>query len=167
MRTLDATDARIVLALDADPQATTVALARGLGLARNTVQARLTALEARGVLSAASTRVRPAALGHTITAFVTMTISQGDVEQITADLAGVPEIIELYATTGDGDLLAKVVARDPADLHRITRRMLQAGAVVRTSTAMAVLELIAPRMAPLLREVAGAGPSATARDPRP
>ena len=50
MRNVDALDARILLALDADPRATTIALADRLGLARNTVQARLKRLEENGRL---------------------------------------------------------------------------------------------------------------------
>ncbi len=155
MRQLDRTDARIVRALDEDPLATVVALARRLDLARNTVQTRLRALEESGALQRVSTRVRPQAMGRPVIAFVTLRITQGDIEKITAELSRVPEILEMHATTGDGDILAKVVARDPADLHRITRRLLDAHSVVRTSTAMAVLELVPARTAPLLDELAG------------
>ncbi len=154
MRQLDRTDARILRALDDDPSATVVALARRLDLARNTVHARLRVLEESGVLHRVSTRVRAQALGHPVVAFVTLTIAQGDIEEITAELSQVPQILEMHATTGDGDILAKVVARDPADLHRITRRLLDCPSVVRTSTAMAVLELVPPRTAPLLDELA-------------
>jgi len=42
---VDATDARLLLALSADPRATVLSLAQTLGLARNTVQARLARLE--------------------------------------------------------------------------------------------------------------------------
>jgi DNA-binding Lrp family transcriptional regulator len=153
VRQLDRTDARILRALDDDPGATVVALARRLDLARNTVHARLRALEESGVLHPVSTRVRSQALGHSVVAFVTLTIAQGDIEEITAELSQVPQILEMHATTGDGDILAKVVARDPADLHRITRRLLECPSVVRTSTAMAVLELVPPRAAPLLDEL--------------
>jgi DNA-binding Lrp family transcriptional regulator len=155
VRQLDRTDARILRALDDDPSATVVALARRLDLARNTVQARLRTMEESGALQRVSTRVRPQALGRPVVAFVTLTITQGDIEVITAALSTVPEILEMHATTGDGDILAKVVARDPADLHRITRRLLESHSVVRTSTAMAVLELVSPRTAPLLDELAG------------
>jgi DNA-binding Lrp family transcriptional regulator len=154
MRSLDATDARIVRALDDDPQATVVALSRRLGLARNTVQARLRAMEERGGLRPPSTRVPPTALGRPVLAYVTMTITQGEIEEITAELSRVPEILEMHATTGDGDIIAKVAARDPADLHRITRRLLHCRSVVRTSTAMAVLELVPPRTSPLLDALA-------------
>lgn len=154
MHQLDRTDARILRALDDDPHATVVALARRLDLARNTVHARLRALESSGALVPTSTRVRPQALGRPVVAFVTLTITQGDIDEITAELSRVAQVLEMHAVTGDGDILAKVVARDPADLHRITRRLLDSRSVVRTSTAMAVLELVPPRTAPLLDELA-------------
>jgi DNA-binding Lrp family transcriptional regulator len=154
MRLVDRTDARILRALDDDPLATTVALARRLDLARNTVQSRVRALEDSGALQPVSTRVQPIALGRPVLAFVTLTITQGDIDDITAELSQVPEILEMHATTGDGDILAKVAARDPADLHRITRRLLDCASVVRTSTAMAVLELVPARTAPLLDDLA-------------
>jgi len=158
VRPVDATDARILLALDEDPQATTVALARRLGLARNTVQARLRALEGLPGLNPPSSRVSPAGLSRPIVAFVSLVISQGDIEAITVQLSEVPEIMEMYAVTGDYDILAKVAARDPVDLHRVTRRLLEIPSVVRTSTAMAAVELVPPRTAPLLHElVVGAG----------
>ena len=148
---LDATDVTIALALDHDATATTVALAQRLHLARNTVQAHQRHLEEGAALYPYSSRVRPACVGRPVLAFVTLEISQGDIEQITAELSRVPESIEMHAITGTGDVLAKVAARDLADLHRITRLLLDCPEVARTTTALSVLELIAPRKAPLLR----------------
>ena len=48
---LDATDARLLQALGEDPRATVIALSQRLGLARNTVQARLARLESSGALA--------------------------------------------------------------------------------------------------------------------
>ena len=157
MEQIDRTDARILQALDGDPQATIVALARTLGLARNTVQARLRALESDGRLRPVTSRVRPESLGRPVLAFVTLVIAQGDIEEITTELSGVPEVLEMHAITGDGDILAKVAARDPADLLRVTRILLGCTSVVRTSTTMAVLELVPPRTAPLLAQAAHDG----------
>ena len=50
MRALDRTDLRLLLELTDDPRAPTVPLAQRLSVTRNTVQARLTSLEASGVL---------------------------------------------------------------------------------------------------------------------
>lgn len=152
MSDLDRTDARILLALDDDPLATTVALAQRLALSRNTVQSRLRTLETSPALGPMSSRVRPEAVGRPLIAFVTLVVSQGDIEEITAELSQVPEVLEMHAITGDGDILAKVAARSPADLHRVTRVLLGCRSVVRTSTAISALELVAPRAAPLLQD---------------
>jgi len=168
MRGLDRLDARIVLALDDDPQATVVALARRLGLARNTVQARLARLEAHG-LGRVSRRVDPAALGYPLLAFVTLEITQGDIDRTVEALARIPEILEVHATTGDGDLLARVVARDADDLHRVTRDMLASPSVVRTRTSVALREYVTARTGPLLRRLEGApvGPAGGQTPPAP
>ncbi|MFC7572965.1 Lrp/AsnC family transcriptional regulator [Klenkia terrae] len=76
VHTLDATDARILLALDEDPSASTMALATRLGLARNTVHARLRRLESDGALQQHSHRVDPHSLGRTLLAFMTLSLSQ-------------------------------------------------------------------------------------------
>jgi DNA-binding Lrp family transcriptional regulator len=67
---VDGTDARLLRALSASPRATVLALAEATGLSRNTVQARLAALEARGVLGSFERRIDPAALGYPLAAFV-------------------------------------------------------------------------------------------------
>ncbi|KQS56894.1 AsnC family transcriptional regulator [Geodermatophilus sp. Leaf369] len=153
MPTLDATDARILLALDDDPQASTMALSTRLGLARNTVHARLRRLEAEGALGAPSRRVEAAALDRGLLAFMTLSLSQrGGGEGAAAALAAIPEVVEVLATTGEGDLLARVVARDTADLYRITEQVLTAPGVERASTVIALVEVVPMRLAPLLAQ---------------
>ncbi|MEI4271516.1 Lrp/AsnC family transcriptional regulator [Klenkia sp. LSe6-5] len=156
MHTLDATDARILLALDDDPQASTMALATRLGLARNTVHARLRRLEDDGPLREPSRRVDITALGRTLLAFMTLSVSQRDAQAETAAaLAAIPEVVEVLATTGDADLLARVVAVDTADLYRITELVLAAPGVERASTSIALVEVVPLRIAPLLEQRAG------------
>jgi DNA-binding Lrp family transcriptional regulator len=158
MSDLDHLDARILLALDDDPDATTLALATRLGVARNTVHARVRRMTAQGALGAFSKRVDPAALGYPLVAFVWIAISQGSTDEATASLTGIPEIVEMHATTGDADLLAKVVARDPAHLHRLTTRMLRIAGVQRTNTALSLVEAMPHRVRGLLEQaVAPAG----------
>ncbi|SCX56902.1 DNA-binding transcriptional regulator, Lrp family [Klenkia marina] len=153
MHTLDATDARILLALDDDPQASTMALATRLGLARNTVHARLRRLEDDGTLQAHSRRVDAGALGRPLLAFMTLSVTQRDAQAGTAAaLAAIPEVVEVLATTGDADLLARVVAVDTADLYRITELVLAAPGVERASTSIALVEVVPLRIAPLLHE---------------
>jgi DNA-binding Lrp family transcriptional regulator len=155
METLDALDARIILALDADPDATVLALARTLGVARNTVHARLQRIARSGLLLAPSRRLDPRALGYDLVAIVELSISQGMTQEAIGGLSAIGEIIEIHSTTGDADLLAKVLARDTSDLHRITNDMLATAGVLRTSTSISLLEVLPLRLTPLLRAATG------------
>src|SRR5690242_19213652 len=115
MRSLDATDARILQALDTDPDATVVALAERLGMSRNTVQARLRRMRDSGALGAYSRRVEPAALGYPLMAFMTLSLSQRQGDLAAQQIVRIPDVVEILATTGDGDLLVRIVAKDTAD----------------------------------------------------
>lgn len=151
---LDATDVRLLQALGDDPRATVMALSQRLGLARNTVQARLSRLESSGVLAPFEYRVRPEALGYRLGAYVTVQVVQHSLADVGAALAEVPEVLEVTALTGVADLLVRVVAVDADDLWRITERVLAIPGVQRTDTALALRRLVDHRMGPLLSRAA-------------
>lgn len=150
MTTIDSLDARIMLALDDEPEATTLALARRLGVSRNTVHARLARLDRAGELLPWSRRVAPTSLGYPLTAFVRLAIDQRASESAIAGIAGITEVVELHATTGDFDVLVRVVARDTADLFRVTSLIAAVAGVQRTSTSVSLAEPLALRTRPLL-----------------
>lgn len=151
---MDSLDAQILLALDDEPDATALALAGRLGIARNTLSARLQRMQRSGVVREFTRRVDPALLGHGLTAFVSIALSQTDSARAMRTLRGIPEVVEMHSTTGEADLLVKVVARDTADLHRITGRILDAPGVVRTSTAISLCEEMPLRIRALIEEAA-------------
>jgi len=156
MSTVDPLDARILLALDDDPDATTLALSRRLGIARNTIHARLRRLSTYA-LKAYTQRIDPAALGYPLVAFVSVSISQSEGAAAAEGLMELPEVIEMHATTGDADLLAKVVARDTAHLYEVTTAMLQIPGVQRSSTTISLAEQLPTRLRPLLVRAAEGG----------
>jgi DNA-binding Lrp family transcriptional regulator len=152
---IDATDARLLLALTENPRASVLALAERLGLSRNTVQARLAGLEARGVVTSFERRIDPAALGYPLTAFVTVQVVQRRLAEVAAALDGVPEVIEVLGLSGQADLLVQVVARDADDLYRIAGQLLATEGVERTTTSLVMRTLVEHRLAPLLKRLAG------------
>ncbi|WP_237496401.1 Lrp/AsnC family transcriptional regulator [Modestobacter sp. L9-4] len=154
---LDATDARLVLALAEDPRSTVLALAQRLGLARNTVQARLARLESAGVLDPFDRRVRPEALGYRLSAYVTVQVTQRGLDDVAASLAAIPEVLEVVGLSGVADLLVQVVALDADDLWRITEQVLAVPGVQRTDTNLALRRFVDHRMTPLLERAAGNG----------
>ena len=154
---LDATDARLLLALSGDPRATVLALSQQLGLARNTVQARLARLEASGALAPFERRVRPEALGYRLGAYVTVQVAQRGLAEVSAGLAQIPEVLEVTGLSGAADLLVQVAARDADDLWRITEQVLAIPGVQRIDTALAMRRFVDHRLTPLLERAAGEG----------
>lgn len=153
--TVDATDARILLALTEEPRATVVALTERLGLSRNTVQARLNRLEQSGALGSLERRITPGALGYPLTAFVTTRVDQHRLAEAGRALSSIPEVVEVLGLTGGSDLLVRVAAVDADDLYRIAGRILASEGVERTTTSLAMRELVPHRLTPLLRRTAG------------
>ncbi|MCX6462617.1 MAG: Lrp/AsnC family transcriptional regulator [Pseudonocardiales bacterium] len=151
---VDATDARLLRALAESPRATVLALAERLGLSRNTVQARLAGLEARGVLTSFERRIDPAALGYPLTAFVSVQVVQRRLADVAAALDRVPEVVEVLGLSGEADLLCQVVARDAEDLYRIAGQLLATDGVERTTTSLVMRRLVEHRLGPLLDRLA-------------
>lgn len=146
MHELDATDARILLERDRRHDATLIEIAQRLGISRNTVHARWKRLHEAGALRPASSSLLPAAVGRPLMAFVTLSVSQQEINAVYATLREIPEVVEAHTTTGHADLTVRVVARDTEDLHRITQRIQLAPGVQRSSTSIATTEVIAQRM---------------------
>jgi DNA-binding Lrp family transcriptional regulator len=152
---VDATDARLLLALAEDPRASVMALSQRLGLARNTVQARLSRLESNDVLAPLDRRVRPEALGYRLGAYVTATVVQRSLAEVSDALADIAEVIEVTGLSGVADLLVEVVARDADDLWRITEQLLAIPGVQRIDTALTMRRFVEHRLGPLLERAAG------------
>lgn len=155
MAELDPLDARILLALDDEPNSSILQLAKQLNISRNTVHARLQRLEREGAFRGFSQRIAPDTLGYPVVGFVSLAISQEQGAGAAAALARIPEVIEVHATTGDADFLVKVVAVDTEDLYRITTLILTISGVVRSNTVVSLSPVMANRTRPLLERLAG------------
>lgn len=160
---VDATDARLLLELVANPRATGVELAARLGLSRNTVQARLSRWEANGMLASFERRVDPRALGYPLAAFIAVVVDQHQLDAVVAELAEIPEVTEVCGMTGPTDLTVRIVAADAEDLYRLAGQILKIPGVERTNMALVMRSLVGPRTTPLLDRLAANG--GAGRDP--
>ncbi|WP_043841198.1 Lrp/AsnC family transcriptional regulator [Amycolatopsis taiwanensis] len=154
MGTLDDLDARLLLLLTDAPRLGVLECARRLGVARGTVQARLDRLAERGVLAGFPPELNLAAMGYGLTAFAVLEIAQGRRARVIEALSAIEQVCEAHATTGQGDLFVRLVARDHDDLQRVIDEMVSVPDVLRTSTSMALSTPIPPRVRPLLERLA-------------
>jgi DNA-binding Lrp family transcriptional regulator len=150
---LDRTDAALLSALADDPRATVLALALSARLSRNTVQARIERYEARGVLGSFERRIEPAALGYPLTSYISITVTQSQLDEVATALAAIPEVCEVIGLSGVIDFLVRVVSRDADDLYRVAGMILATEGVRRTETSLVMRQLLAPRIRPLLERL--------------
>ncbi|WP_433871401.1 Lrp/AsnC family transcriptional regulator [Saccharopolyspora sp. CA-218241] len=154
---LDALDARLLLLLADEPRLGVLECSRRLGVARGTVQARLDRMTERGVLRGFPPELDLVAMGFGLTAFATLEIAQGKRAAVAERLAVIDEVCEVHATTGQGDLFVRMVARSNADLQRVIDEVVAVPEVRRTSTSIALSTPVPPRVRPLLVRLAEQG----------
>lgn len=159
---LDDLDLALLASLHARPRIGDMELSRVAKVARATVQSRLRRLEEIGVISSWGPEVDAAAAGYPVQAFVTLEIAQGALEQVAADLASIPQVLEAYVTTGSADVLCKVATASHADLQTTLLRLNGSPAVVRSTSVVTLSVLVEPRVLPLLNS---AGPGRRGRAP--
>lgn len=118
---LDRIDRKIVAHLQRNARASNVELAEVAHLSAPQCLRRHRRLEEAGLIVAYETRLDAARLGFGVTAFIHVTVAKDhvrDLPKFRAVAAGLPEILECYAVTGDFDYMLKVVARDLPALSR-------------------------------------------------
>ncbi len=148
---MDDLDATLIRLFAAEPRVGVLEASRRLGVARGTVQSRLDRLVASGVIAGWGPELEPEALGHPVTAFLTLEIRQGaGHESVARHLAAIPEVLEAFTITGAGDMWARVVARSNADLQRVIDAVLSDPGIVRSSTVIALATQVRYRVLPLL-----------------
>ena len=148
---MDDLDVNLIELFTDEPRIGALEASRRLGIARGTVTARLDRLERLGVISGWGPAIEPAALGHAVTAFLTLEIRQGaGHDAVAATLATVPEVLEAHTITGAGDMWVRVVARSNTDLQRVIDTVLQDPNITRSTTVIALATQIPYRVLPLV-----------------
>lgn len=151
---LDPTDLAMIAHLRREPRAAVTRLARLVGVARGTIQARLHRLEERGVIRGYGLDVDPSAIGYDVLAFATLSIAQGAHDRTVEQLALIPELIEIHTVTGAGDLFCRIVARSNDHLHEILQRVVAISEVTHTETFLALSSPIERQIADLVADAA-------------
>lgn len=152
---IDRLDADLLLTLRRHPRVGLLEVARRLGVARGTVQARLGKLEQRGVVTGYGPEVDPVAFGYRIRAYVMLELAQGRLDEATALLVTVPEIIEVDAVSGPQDLICLLVARDTEHLQEVLNRLVGTPAIRRSTSAIVLSRPVRFRTEPLLQAAGG------------
>jgi DNA-binding Lrp family transcriptional regulator len=154
--TLDALDLALLSTLYKDARIGPLQLSRETGVARATVSARLQRLEDAGVIIGYRPDIDIAAAGFGVQAFVTLEIAQGAIEVVQRDLEAIPGVLAAYTTTGSGDVLCRVAASSHEALQNTLVQLNQLSTVARSTSVIALSQLVPWRALPLLDSAAAA-----------
>ena len=149
---IDSLDSRLIAELIEEPRIGVMELARRLGVARGTAQARLSKLLDSGVVKL-DVSLDMAAVGYPIAGFATLAISQGSIGEVASSLSDIPEVLEAHTVTGDGDVLVYLAAKSTGDLFYIIEQALESPLVQRTSTSISLVQHVPRRIGPLVQKI--------------
>lgn len=120
---MDTLDRQILTHLGADARMSVTQLARKLGLARSTVQARLDRLEATGTIAGYGVKLGAAARGARIRAAVLLSIEPRAQAAILTRLKAMPEVETAHTTSGRFDMLLQIATETTAGLDSVLDRI--------------------------------------------
>ena len=124
---VDATDLRIIAALQERGRLTNAELSARIGLSPSPCLTRMKALEQAGVIDRYVALVKPEALGLGLSVFIQITLerqTERALEIFEARMLAFEEVMECYLMTGDSDYLVRLVVKDMDSLQRFIVREL-------------------------------------------
>jgi Lrp/AsnC family leucine-responsive transcriptional regulator len=124
---LDAIDKKIIEFLQQEGRLANNELAKRIGLTTTPTLERVRRLEREGYIQGYTAIINKEKVGRGFIAIVKVTLSVHQLnllEEFTAAVQKIPEILECYHTTGDGDFLLHVVAKDTTDFEQLMRNKL-------------------------------------------
>ncbi|MFB6529457.1 MULTISPECIES: Lrp/AsnC family transcriptional regulator [unclassified Streptomyces] len=127
--TPDATDWRILEALQSEGRASFAELARTVSMSPSAVTERVRRLEEAGVITGYTAIVDQDRLGLPILAFVRLRYPHGNYKPFHDLLDTTPEVLEAHHVTGDDCFVLKVAARSMRHLEETTGKISALGAV--------------------------------------
>lgn len=125
----DATDWRILEALQRDGRASYAELARAVSMSASAVTERVRRLEEAGVIQGYSAVVDPERLGLPILAFVRLRYPNGNYKPFHDLVDATPEILEAHHVTGEDCFMIKVTARSMRHLEEVSGKIGALGSV--------------------------------------
>jgi Lrp/AsnC family transcriptional regulator, regulator for asnA, asnC and gidA len=141
---LDDLDRQILRVLLKDANVPYTDIARELQVSGGTIHVRMKKMQESGVVLGSRLVVSPSALGFDITALIGVYLEKGSAyASARLDLQKIPEVTEVWFTTGVYNMIIKIVCRDTPHLREVLNEKIQPiEGVERTETFIALDEPI-------------------------
>ena len=132
---LDELDEKILSMIVENARVPFLEVARACNVSGAAIHQRVQKLTNLGIIKGSEYIINPEKLGYETCAFIGVFLSSPSTfDYVVKEFEKIPEVVECYYTTGQYDLLIKVVAKNNKDLLRIIHSKLQPLGLARTET---------------------------------
>ena len=146
VQSLDATDRAIIGYLQDDARVPYTEIAKRLGVSSGTIHQRMNKLTEQKVITGSKVRVDYQRLGYDVVSILGLHLKQAnDHIAVSRQLKQIPQVTEVYYTTGKYALLIKVQSKNMREFHRFLVEKLQAMPQVRSTESFICLEQLLDR----------------------
>ena len=129
---MDDTDRRLIGLLRNDARASVASL----GVARGTVQNRMSRLAANGTIVGYTVRLKPDVEEQRMRAFMTVSVEGNQVDAVLKSLRGDPSVAALHSTNGRWDIVAELRADSLEGFDRALARIRLVEGISQTETSL-------------------------------
>jgi DNA-binding Lrp family transcriptional regulator len=144
----DEIDARILKALMVDGRASFREIAKRTGLTTPTVSARIDRMTKAGMIKKFVPILSPESFSRRIFAVISLKVNSSSVETLARDLSRLPEVEDIYITTGQG-MVMKVALDEVAGLQSFLNLDAFARPGVRVASSQIITSVVKEEPAPL------------------
>ena len=133
---MDDTDRQLIGLLRNNARASVASLAKALGVARGTVQNRMSRLEATGTIVGYTVRLKPDVEEQRMRALMTVAVEGNQQDAVIKALRGEPAVTALYSTNGRWDIVAELREDSLESFDRVLARIRLIEGISHTETSL-------------------------------
>ena len=138
MSSIDSLDMKIIKAFQHDARTPIVKLAREVGVNEATVRKRVEKLIKNGIIQKFTVVLDYHKLGRVIKAFVGLRVQPAKLKEIVDHLSKHPDIMVLYRTSGDTDIIIEVIFEKMEDLNAFLETELKLEGILGTIVTIVI-----------------------------
>ena len=130
------TDRQILALLRENARASITEIANKVRVSRATVQKRIEALEAQGIITGYTIRIKPGVEHNRIRAWMSVAVEGTKAPSVLQQLRGEPSVFTLHTTNGKWDILVEIRTDSLESFDKVLGRIRRIAGIAATETSI-------------------------------
>ncbi|XOD67073.1 MAG: Lrp/AsnC family transcriptional regulator [Flavobacteriales bacterium Tduv] len=139
---LDEIDKKILTSLTENTRTPFTEIAKFIQCSTGTIHVRDKKLEEAGIIIGSTLKVNYEVLGYNLIAFVGILSNSNETKAAKEELKKIPNIVQLYVTSGRYNLFCRIITKDPTDARNVISKIGDIKGVLRTESTICLEEIV-------------------------